>query len=107
MVTDYLSARLLLLKYEIYEKSARISAALFSSFVIAMLAFLMLFFLSIASGFYFGSLFNSYGTGFLMVTGGYLLLLIPVVLFRKSWIEKMIINLVIKQLTEKQEEEKP
>ena len=105
LVADYLSARLKLIKYEVYEKTAKIAATLFSSLVIAMLASFLLFFLSITLGFYFGSLFNSYGTGFLVVTGFYLILLIPFLFFRKNWIEKIIINRLIEQLTEKEEEE--
>ena len=105
LVADYLSARLKLIKYEVYEKTAKIAATLFSSLVIAMLASFLLFFLSITLGFYFGSLFNSNGTGFLVVTGFYLILLIPFLFFRKNWIEKIIINRLIEQLTEKEEEE--
>ena len=106
LVTDYLSARIKLFKYEVYEKSAKIAAALFSSFVIVLLAFLLLFFLSIALGFYFGSLFNSIGTGFLVVAGFYLVLLVPFLFFRKSWIEKLIADRLIKQLAEEEEDEK-
>jgi hypothetical protein len=95
-----------LIKYEFYEKTAKISAALFSSLVIVLLASLMLFFLSIALGFYLGALFESYGTGFLMVTGLYLLMLLPFIFFRKNWIEKTIINRLLEELTEKEEEEK-
>ena len=105
MVSDYLSARMQLIRYELYEKTAKISAALFSSLVIALLASLMFFFLSLALGFYLGSFFDSYGTGFLMVTGLYLLMLLPFIFFRKNWIEKAIINRLLEELTEKEEEE--
>ena len=105
LMTDYLAARIKLLKLEVFEKTAKITATLFSSLVIAMLASLMLFFLSIALGFYFGAVFDSYGTGFMLVTGLYLLLLVPFILFRKSLIEKFIINRLIEQLTEKEEDE--
>jgi len=106
MVSDYLSARIQLLKYDIYEKSAKLSATLFSSLVIAMLASMMLLFLSLALGFYLGSVFDSYGTGFMVVTAIYLAMLVPFILLRKSWIEKTIINRIIEQLTEKGEDEK-
>jgi hypothetical protein len=105
LVTEYLAARIKLLKFEVFEKTAKITATLFSSFVIAMLAFFLLFFLSIALGFYLGAVFESYGTGFLMVTGLYLIMLIPFIVFRKSLIEKLIINRLIEQLTEKEEDE--
>ena len=105
LVADYLSARIRLIRFEIFEKTAKISALLFSSLVIAMLGSMILFFLSIALGFYLGSLFNSYGTGFLVVTGFYVVLLLPFILFRKNWIEKTIVNKIIDQLMEKEEDE--
>lgn len=105
LVTDYLAARIKLIKYEVFEKTAKITASLFSSFVIAMLVFFLLFFLSIALGFYLGAFFDSYGTGFLLVTGLYLLMLVPFVLFRKSLIEKLIINRIIEELTDNEEED--
>lgn len=105
LVAEYLSARIQLLKFEIFEKTAKISAVLFSSLVIAMLGSLIVFFLSIALGFYLGSLLNSLGTGFLVVTGFYVLLLLPFIFFRKNWIEKTIVNKVIEQLMEKEEDQ--
>jgi hypothetical protein len=105
LITDYLTARVKLLKYELFEKAARITASLFSSIVIVMLAFLMLFFLSIALGFYLGEMFNSFGTGFMIVTGIYFVMLIPFIFFRKIWIEKLIVNRMIAVLTEKEEDE--
>ncbi|MEI6275054.1 MAG: phage holin family protein [Prolixibacteraceae bacterium] len=105
LVTDYMTARLKLLKIEVFEKTAKISASLFSSFLITLLVLMILFFLSIALGFYFGSLFNSYGTGFMIVTGLYLLLLIPFLFFGKRTIEKIIVNRMIDQLTENEEDE--
>lgn len=104
LVTDYLSARLRLFKYEVYEKSAKAAASLFSAFVTVMLAFLLLLFLSAALGFYLGSLFNSMGTGFLAVAGIYLILLLPFLLFRKKRIEKAITDRLIAKLTENEEE---
>lgn len=105
LMTDYLTARLKLLKIEVYEKTAKISATLFSSLMIAILAFMLLFFLSIALGFYFGTIFNSYGTGFMIVTGLYLLILLPFLFFGKGLIEKLIVNRMIEQLMEKEEDE--
>jgi len=105
LVTDYLAARLKLMKYEIYEKTAKIAASMFSAFVIVLLVVLVLLFFSISLGFYLGALFDSTGAGFLAVTGLYLILLVPFIFFRKKWIEKIIVNRVLDQLTEKEEEE--
>lgn len=105
LVADYLAARLKLIKYEIYEKTAKIAASLFSALVIVLLVMIVLLFSSISLGFYLGALFENTGTGFLAVTGLYLILLVPFIFFRKKWIEKIIVNRVIDQLTEKEEEE--
>ncbi len=105
LITDYVAARFKLLKYEVYEKTAKIAASLFSSLVIVLLVSLLIFFLSIALGFYLGALFNSNGSGFMVVSGLYLIVLVPFVIFRKSWIEKQIVNKLIGELTEKEEEE--
>jgi hypothetical protein len=105
LVTEYLAARMKLLKYEVYEKSAKIAATLFSSLVTFLLTCMVLFFLSISVGFYVGSLLNSYGAGFLIVTGFYFVLLLPFLLARKSLIEKRIIDRIIEKLMEKEEEE--
>ena len=105
MVTDYLAARLKLLKFEIYEKTAKIAASMFSAFIIVLLGTLVALFLSISLGFYLGDLFGNTGTGFLTVTGIYFILLVPFIFFRKKWIEKIIVNRVLDQLTEKEEDE--
>jgi hypothetical protein len=105
LVTDYLAARLKLMKYEIYEKTAKIAASMFSAFVIVLLVVLVLLFFSISLGFYLGALFDSNGAGFLAVTGLYVIVLVPFIFFRKKWIEKIIVNRVLDQLTEKEEEE--
>jgi len=105
LVSDYLTARIKLFKLEMYEKTAKISASLFSTLVLVMLGSLMLLFGSIALGFYLGALFNSQGTGFLIVTGIYLILMLPIIVFRKNWIEKTIVNSLIEKLTEKEEGE--
>lgn len=105
LISDYLTARIKLIKYELLEGIAKITASLFSSIVIVILACLMLFFLSIALGFYFGEMFNSFGTGFMIVTGIYFVMLIPFIFFRKIWIEKLIVNRLIAMFTEKEEDE--
>lgn len=105
LIKDYLSARLKLLKYDVYEKSAKVSAVLFTSFVIASLSFMMLFFLSISAGFYFGSLLNSNAAGFLIVSMLYILVLAFILIFKQIWIEKLIANKIIDALTNKDVEE--
>jgi hypothetical protein len=105
MITDYLSARLKLLKLDLYEKTAAVLASLFSSLVIAFLSLVLLLFLSITLGFYLGNILNSNALGFLIVSGIYFLLLLPVIFFSRNIIEKMIINRLLAKLNDREKEE--
>ena len=88
MVSDYLSARIRLSNMTFMKRALNYQRR-FSSMVIAMLASMMLLFLSLALGFYLGSVFDSYGTGFLVVTGITWRCCCLFILLRKSWIEKL------------------
>ena len=107
LITDYLDARLSLLKLEVFEKTAKVTAALFSSVVVAFLAFFLLFFLSLSAGFFLGQLFGNIALGFLAVTGIYSLLFALVLLRRKEFLEKNIADRVIEELTRKEEDDEP
>lgn len=104
-VREYTEARVQLLKIQLAEKVARIVAVFFSSTMIALLAFFLLFFLSIAGGFYFGNLLHSYPSGFLIICGFYFLLLVAVIIFRKPLLEKNIADKVAEQLFENDHDE--
>lgn len=103
LITDYVEARIALVKINVYEKAAKITAVLFSSVIIALVVFFLLFFLSISGGFYFASLLNSNALGFLIVFGFYLVLLVVLLIFRKQLLEKYITDKVIQTLFEKEE----
>ncbi len=105
LITDYLNARIELFKLESYEKIAKVTAVLFSSVVVALLAFFLLFFLSLSAGFYFGSLFDSNALGFLLITGIYVILFMLVMLRRKEFFEKFIINSILGVLNKKEGED--
>lgn len=103
LIADYLEARLKLLKIGAYEKIAKVTAVLFSSIIITLLGFFLLFFLSISAGFYLGMLLNSNALGFLIIFGIYLILFIIIFVFRKKLLEKFIVDKVIKRLFEREE----
>lgn len=105
MLTDYIEARIKLFKLELFEKTAKVSAALFASVLMMMLAFFLLLFLSLSAGFYIGASLGSYGTGFLIVTGVYTIIFGVVVLVKKNTLEKYIVNRVISELTRKEGED--
>jgi hypothetical protein len=104
LITDYFDARFKLIKLETFEKIAKVTAALFSSLVIALLAFFLLFFLSLSAGFYLGVIFGSNALGFLTVTGFYLILF-AILLGKKEFLENFIIERIIGELTQKEAED--
>jgi hypothetical protein len=105
LITEYLDTRISLFKLQAFEKIAKVTAALFSSVVVALLAFFLLFFLSMSAGFYLGSLFESNALGFLMVTVFYVILFTLVLLRKKEFLEKYVIEQIISELTHKEEED--
>ena len=103
VVIDYLEAQLQLVKVTAFEKIAKVTAILFSSIVVALTVFFLLFFLSISGGFFFGNILNNNALGFLIIVGIYLILFILILVFKKSTLEKNIIDKVIAQLFEKED----
>jgi hypothetical protein len=102
LITEYFDARLKLIKLETFEKIAKVTAVLFSSLVVALLGFFLLFFLSMSAGFYLGKIFESMALGFLAVTGLYLILFILVLIMKKDLLENFLIERIIGELTRKE-----
>ena len=103
LAEEYIRERLLLLKLETAEKSARLASVAFASIVIGMVITIILLLLS-ALGCYFlqvltGSWF--YGLGIIILF--YIILLIVLVVFRKPLFYKHISNMVIRIFFEKTE----
>lgn len=105
LITEYFDARLKLLKLETFEKIAKVTAVLFSSLVVALLGFFLLFFLSMSLGFYLGKVFDSLALGFLAVTGLYLILFVFVLFMKKDLMENILIERIIGELTRKEDED--
>lgn len=105
LLTDYLDARINLFKLDAYEKIAKVTAALFSSVVVALLGFFLLFFLSLSAGFYLGGIFGSISLGFLVVAAVYLVLFVFVLLAKKDFMEKFIIDRILGELMKKEGED--
>jgi len=104
LITEYFDARLKLIKLDSFEKIAKVIAVLFSSLVVALLGFFLLFFLSMSASYYLAGLFNSNALGFLAVTGLYLILF-AVILSKKEFLESFIIERIIGELTGKEDDD--
>lgn len=101
---QYIQDRLLLIKLQATEKTARLVALLFVVLMISLLGFFVLIFLSVMAGVYFSTTTNNLYTGFGIVTGFYLVLLLTFVFCRK-WISKQVINIVIRIFFDKNEDD--
>ena len=101
----YVNERLLLLKLEALEKTAKMSASLFTAIVLLLLAFFILLFLSLMAGYYFANLTGSLFAGFGIVTAFYIILFVVILKLKKPVIEKNIRNMIISNFFDKQEED--
>ena len=99
-LTTYVHLRLELFKVSSYEKIAKVTASLFSGLILIVLAFFVIVFASICAGFYFSALTSSNITGFGIIAGIYMLLLVIIIVFRKQLFEKMFVNKMIEILFE-------
>ena len=101
---QYVQDRILLLKLQTSEKTARLVALLFSVLVIALLSFFVLLFLSIMAGYYFAGITGSLYAGFGIVATFYVLILVLLIFIRHGF-NKKIINTIIKIFFDKTDED--
>ncbi len=104
-IEGYIQDRLLLLKLQAAEKTARLAGVLFTGIVLALLGFFVLLFLSIMGGYFFANLTGSLYLGFGIIAFFYLLLFAIIVIFRKVLVEKWVADTIVKIFFEKEKEE--
>lgn len=104
LAEEYIRERLLLLKLETAEKSAKLASVVFASMIIGVFGIIVLLLLSALGCYFFKELTGSWYYGFGIVTGLYAIVLIALVILRKSVLYKYITNFVIRLFFEKTEE---
>ena len=102
---DYANNRTELIKLSLVEGLAKAAAAVTSNLILFITFFSFFVFASLGLALYLGVLLGAAYLGFIAMAGFYFLLFILVILFRKSLIEKPILNQTIKKLLEDQENE--
>ena len=100
LVEEYVKERVLLLKLQTAEKTARVVSFVFAACIFGLLSFFILFFLSLMVGYFFARLTGNIYYGFGIVTAIYVLLLVIFYSFRKKWLYKYFSDLVVKQFFE-------
>ena len=101
---SYVQDRLLLIKLQATEKSAKLIGVLTGVLLISILSFFVLFFVSIMAGYFFAEVLNSMYAGFGIVTGIYAILL-GILIARKKYLEKFVANTVVKIMFDKSDHE--
>src|SRR5262245_4155642 len=96
LVKEYLNNRLLLLKLQATEKTARIISFMAIAIILMMLGFFIVLFVCIMGGYYFAEVTGSLFYGFGIVTAFYLVLLLVVMLLRKRILDPFITNTVVR-----------
>lgn len=93
---NYISSRLLLLKIDATEVISKTLAGIFKQVILLMFCGSVVFFASLAAAFYIGQLYDSLLTGFVVMAGVHLLILIIVFLFRRPLLEMPMKNKIIR-----------
>jgi hypothetical protein len=101
----YIKDRLLLLKLQTAEKTARLAGMLFTGLILGLFSFFVLLFISMMGGYLFASLTGSLYCGFGIVAAFYLLILLLIFKFRKTLIEKWVGDTIIRVFFEKEKED--
>lgn len=99
IVKDYASKRIDLLKLQAAEKSSLGAGTATFIILAAIAALFFIFLLNIGLGLWIGSLLGNYAYGVLIMAGFYLLILIVVIMARKS-ITNNVANRIIKAIND-------
>lgn len=92
----YLQQQLEYFKLDIAERVSRSISLAITVFVLVMLFLLILLFASLALGIYLGQQLGSYSEAFLLVSGGYAVLTLILLLLRRVLITNPILSRIIK-----------
>ncbi|WP_257670758.1 hypothetical protein [Parapedobacter tibetensis] len=101
---EYIDTRFKLIGLKLIERSSRLIASLIVDGVKTIFAIFVVFFLSLALGFYLSELLGSSSLGFLAMGGIFILLIILVSIFEDP-IERIFMNLSIKRFLQKWNDE--
>jgi hypothetical protein len=93
---EYVEVRLDLIRLHTAESLAKILSDASTIVVAGYILFFILLFLSMAAGYMFAELFDSYTMGFLSVALFYTIVLVLFMVFRKKIIERPVIKAILK-----------
>ena len=97
-VKKYAATNVELIKLEAIEKSALVGSSFLSSMILGVVIFLFLLFTSLSAGFYISARMGDTYSGFLIVSGFYLILCILLLSVKDKIIEKPVRDLIIRKM---------
>lgn len=103
-ITAYAESKFELFKLSSYESVGKVAGLLTYGLILICLILFALLFIFFSVGYFLGEIFHSIGLGFACVAGLYLIIMLIVVLMKKS-IKTKVINEIIEALTTNDEKE--
>jgi len=100
----YVATNLEIIKLEVFERTSVLGASFISSLLLGLSGLLFVLFLSLGVGFYLSTLFGDTYTGFAILAGFYLLIVVILLIGRKKAIERPQRDRIIRMLLNKREE---
>jgi cytochrome c biogenesis protein CcdA len=95
---DYVNTRIAQVKLSVAEKVSKVAALVVAVLMAALVFFLFLVLLSVAGAIAVGQWLQNYWLGFLIIAGIILITGILLWSFKEKWIQKPIMNLLIKTM---------
>jgi energy-coupling factor transporter transmembrane protein EcfT len=101
MIEEYVEDRMLLLRLQLTEKAAKLTPFIFIAVIVCFLLLILMLVITFIAGYYISKALNSYGAGFGIIAGFYLLLIIVALYMHKKFLAKYIADKVVKSSFQK------
>ena len=96
MIEEYVEDRILLLKLQLTEKTAKLSSALFIALAVGFLVLILVMIVSFVAGYYLSQAVGSYWGGFGILAAFYIILILLLLYAHKRFLSSYIIDRVVK-----------
>jgi hypothetical protein len=97
----YINTNVELIKLELTERSSMIGAGLISNMLLGLACALFVLFISLGAGFYLSALLGNNYSGFAIIAGFYLLLVLILMIGQKKLIERPLRDKIIRKVLTK------
>jgi hypothetical protein len=99
-LTDYAETYIRLSLVKVTERAASVASSVISAIVLCVLCLFVIFFFSMALGWWLGDLFESRALGFVATGGFYILLVVCMILMNKKVVLPGLRNLIVRKIYE-------